>query len=1661
MRNKRWVLLIALLTFLCDRSYAALSPQDVVVIYNKNDVWKNAQDVNVSKAVADYYCAARGIPQENEFGIDWQSTSPDIGVDQFLNQIVYDRPGIPGLTSFLASRPDFDVNDPSTDPTKVIVLCYGVPMRVWGPETANSVDSSLTLLFNGIYDASQQFHHGTYWGRFPLGNYGVPYGCFTNPFYHDSENKPIDFGELRSSDYNAMTETAPNFTVVRMLASNRAIAGGQRGMLYRGEKTGSAWDWTPVWEESKRAVRWDIVDICVLDQSTAIAATSSGAVIRTVNGGVTWSLVHSGASGWTEYDQMKSISFTASQDGWMVGQIGKKGERVILRMQGDWNWQTIWSSAQTGLDIPSSFVPNAVAAVDSTHVWVTGNDGVWFTSDGGTHWSQEYTSSNGTYDIWAGKNGTTYVAWAVDSAGTLLAYDNTTWSEVSGITVPSPITADMAGFDTSHVTLAYGYGSFLRYDGSTWTTDNSDSTGKTSAAWAGGDSVLSVSSTSPSIRNGTGSPGAYSWSTALTVPSFTWKARYMVCRLDGYSDPADPTTGIPLDIKNMIDRATSANNAGRSAYSNAKFVLDGPHSKGCGYSSSLIALLSDTVGTGNLIDEETSVWLDQNQAITGDVVGYSSTGSYHSGALNITRWWRPLNLTWKDGAIGMYQAVSGDAVTLRTPNFVWEWAVDSDPTHIESGKLKVHFWWLGSDPNNHYNTHWVGLYSSTGTLLASAPFDRTETLTRIIKGTSYTDTVRTSVIDLSTVDWQGNENTYVTVSFPSDDSFHPNGVLYRSATSNAIYQARTAGTSYYAGIGQSLGTELIRAGCSATAGNVTEPFASACPVPEVIFRQYARGCNWAESAYMGLPVLSWMEVAAGDPLMAPYAVHPTVDFATPSPSDGNHVRGSVSLCATATPDGDGTIQRVEFWIKGTQLNKLIGTDTQSPYECVWDTEALSDGNRIYPNGSYTIEAVAYQAGNQIGTSTVSRSVELDDTISAVTITNPQNDNSVVDSATQLAAQVSPSAGTLKFWLLGNGDPIQLDGSYVPTAVTDGEYQLQAIATDHTNSPFFSSYSSRRPIRVVDNFAASVGGLGSFSNGTTVYIAGTPVVAGSSPAIDYPLTQGHAFYLEDAGRCTGIRVVGADPVQTGRNVSVLGVLHVGSGVSERYIEATQVWDDGAANVPAPVGMSNLWLGGKDTDDRYGQTNPGIGNVGLLARAWGTVTYVDATNKFAYIDDGSNIQDGNSLSAVGIRVYFGDLPVPTVDSYMTITGISSVELIGGYRERMLRAAASYSDSCSGAVTYVGSDFVYVDDGTHPWDGNEITAPRIVPQDGSAIPAAVVGVLGRKVYFGSLTKPGIDDEVSITGQSYYSYADGRPAPMTVSSPSDLTYVERYIPARSTTSGIVAIADPYTVLPAGTKIRLTDANVHGVETGYFFVRPAGNWPAISCAVPTALVGGDTVTITGEVLSGRDQNGYLRMDPGPGHIYLGGSQYGAMSVSPQGLATMSVSSLSTSGRTDGTEGGGPFRPWPYPTAEEILASDSFQRQYSQVGAIGWALSQPDGSVIDLPAEGICGEWYDGRVIGLREWFEPIPNGPRLFLYLDQPIKLDTRFRDMATIDIVAGKLVTLSGGVRALVKPEAVYAYTDSTGQSMFPLPWPKFVGRSGIADGSENWPWKTKVAP
>lgn len=111
---------------------------------------------------------------------------------------------------------------------------------------------------------------------------------------------------------------------------------------------------------------------------------------------------------------------------------------------------------------------------------------------------------------------------------------------------------------------------------------------------------------------------------------------------------------------------------------------------------------------------------------------------------------------------------------------------------------------------------------------------------------------------------------------------------------------------------------------------------------------------------------------------------PTV--AISSPGNGATVSGSVPVSITAS-DNVG-VARVDLYVN----NQLVGSDTTSPYSVTWDSTATA-------NGSYTLQAKAYDAAGNVGTSgsvtiNVSNSVVVDTTAPTVVITSPVNGTKV-------------------------------------------------------------------------------------------------------------------------------------------------------------------------------------------------------------------------------------------------------------------------------------------------------------------------------------------------------------------------------------------------------------------------------------------------------------------------------------------------------------------------------------------------------------------------------------------------------------------------------------------------------------------------------------------
>ncbi|MDE3198428.1 MAG: TIGR03790 family protein, partial [Acidobacteriota bacterium] len=73
--------------------------------------------------------------------------------------------------------------------------------------------------------------------------------------------------------------------------------------------------------------------------------------------------------------------------------------------------------------------------------------------------------------------------------------------------------------------------------------------------------------------------------------------------------------------------------------------------------------------------------------------------------------------------------------------------------------------------------------------------------------------------------------------------------------------------AWFEGGPQTLTADYVHEGASGVSGQVDEPYLGFCPRPEFIIPAYLSGHTLAESFYMGIPGLSWMNVVVGDPLM--------------------------------------------------------------------------------------------------------------------------------------------------------------------------------------------------------------------------------------------------------------------------------------------------------------------------------------------------------------------------------------------------------------------------------------------------------------------------------------------------------------------------------------------------------------------------------------------------------------------------------------------------------------------------------------------------------------------------------------------------------------------------------------------------------------------------
>jgi uncharacterized protein (TIGR03790 family) len=72
--------------------------------------------------------------------------------------------------------------------------------------------------------------------------------------------------------------------------------------------------------------------------------------------------------------------------------------------------------------------------------------------------------------------------------------------------------------------------------------------------------------------------------------------------------------------------------------------------------------------------------------------------------------------------------------------------------------------------------------------------------------------------------------------------------------------------TWFAGSPQTMTADYVHSGATGASGHVSEPFLQFTPRPDFLFPAYYRGRNLAESYYLAIPALSWMNIVVGDPL---------------------------------------------------------------------------------------------------------------------------------------------------------------------------------------------------------------------------------------------------------------------------------------------------------------------------------------------------------------------------------------------------------------------------------------------------------------------------------------------------------------------------------------------------------------------------------------------------------------------------------------------------------------------------------------------------------------------------------------------------------------------------------------------------------------------------
>lgn len=314
------------------------------------------------------------------------------------------------------------------------------------------------------------------------------------------------------------------------------------------------------------------------------------------------------------------------------------------------------------------------------------------------------------------------------------------------------------------------------------------------------------------------------------------------------------------------------------------------------------------------------------------------------------------------------------------------------------------------------------------------------------------------------------------------------------------------------------------------------------------------------------------------------------------------------------------------------------------------------------SGTIAISIAAGTAADAVSNSapaSVSRTVIVDNTVPVMTTVT---DEKYTASTTTLKASwvgSDPESGIVRYEYAVGTTAL---GTQIKTWTSAGT-SLSATITGLPLAAGTSYYVSVRAVNGVSlvstplsspgvrvaQAAASIQAAKLLPNGTVISLP-TRVVSAVFPT---------AFYIEESGLTSGIRVELTTALVANQSVRVLGKVGVAAN-GERAILEPIVPDAPTAGVAiAPVAVANTAVGGATSGLTPGPTaGKGTNNTGLLVKITGKVTSVVADG--FYLDDGSKLSDGTGN--VGVKVWTGKASSATNGASLSVIGAVSLRKSG---------------------------------------------------------------------------------------------------------------------------------------------------------------------------------------------------------------------------------------------------------------------------------------------------------------------------------------------------------------------------------------------------------------